>query len=94
MISLPSIPSSRSHRSHFTWHACLAPYQHSPPHSVSLPLLRRPCPPRPASQPGWTVELRTKGDTVEAVFFHPSGERVGAFANARRMALQASKAAA
>ncbi|KAG2444446.1 hypothetical protein HXX76_001199 [Chlamydomonas incerta] len=45
-------------------------------------------------QPGWTVELRTKGDTVEAVFFHPSGERVGAFANARRMALQASKAAA
>ncbi|GLC46131.1 hypothetical protein PLESTB_001193300 [Pleodorina starrii] len=45
-------------------------------------------------QPGWTVELRTKGDTVEAVFFHPSGERVGAFANARRMALQASKATA
>ncbi len=45
-------------------------------------------------QPGWSVELRTKGDTVEAVFFHPSGESVGAFANARRMALQASKKAA
>ncbi|KXZ48751.1 hypothetical protein GPECTOR_25g335 [Gonium pectorale] len=45
-------------------------------------------------QPGWTVELRSKGDTVEAVFYHPSGERVGAFANARRMALQASKAVA
>ncbi|GIL92274.1 hypothetical protein Vretimale_18438 [Volvox reticuliferus] len=47
-----------------------------------------------ALQPGWTVELRTKGDTVEAVFFHPSGERVGAFANARRMALQTNKTAA
>ncbi|GLI61502.1 hypothetical protein VaNZ11_003831 [Volvox africanus] len=45
-------------------------------------------------QAGWTVELRTKGDTVEAVFFHPSGERVGAFASARRLALQASKTAA
>ncbi|KAG2493699.1 hypothetical protein HYH03_008213 [Edaphochlamys debaryana] len=45
-------------------------------------------------QPGWTVELRSRGDTVDAVFFHPSGERVGAFANARRMALAASKAAA
>lgn len=45
-------------------------------------------------QPGWQVELRTKGDTVEAVFFAPgTGELVGAFANARRMALAAKKAA-
>ncbi len=46
------------------------------------------------TQAGWTVELRTKGDTVEAVFFHPSGERVGAYANARRMALQTAKSTA
>lgn len=44
-------------------------------------------------QPGWEVELRNKGSTVEAVFFSPSGEMVGAFANARRAALAASKAA-
>lgn len=45
-------------------------------------------------QPGWEVELRSKGDTVEAVFYSPAGERVGAYANARRMALQAHKASA
>lgn len=47
-------------------------------------------------QPGWTVELRARGEgsTVEAVFFSPTGQRVGAFAGARRMALQASKQAA
>lgn len=45
-------------------------------------------------QPGWEVELCSKGDTVEAVFYAPgSGECVGAYANARRMALAASKAA-
>jgi hypothetical protein len=45
-------------------------------------------------QPGWEVELRTKGDTVEAVFFAPgTGECVGPFANARRAALAAKKAA-
>lgn len=45
-------------------------------------------------QAGWQVELRAKGDTVEAVFFAPgSGECVGAYANARRMALAAAKAA-
>lgn len=45
-------------------------------------------------QPGWEVELKSKGDTVEAVFYAPgSGECVGAYANARRMALAASKAA-
>ena len=43
-------------------------------------------------QPGWQVELRNKGATVDAVFFSPSRERVGAFANARRMALAAHKA--
>lgn len=42
-------------------------------------------------QPGWQVELRTKGDTVEAVFYSPSGQLVGSYAAARRMALQASK---
>jgi ribosome maturation protein SDO1 len=49
-----------------------------------------------ALQPGWTVELRGRGDgaPVEAVFFSPAGERAGAFAAARRAALQASKAAA
>ncbi len=46
-------------------------------------------------QPGWEVELRRKGDTVEAVFFAPgTGALVGAFALARRQALAASKAAA
>ncbi|MEW5297476.1 MAG: hypothetical protein WDW38_006309 [Sanguina aurantia] len=42
-------------------------------------------------QAGWQVELRNKGDTVEAVFYAPNGEKVGAFANARRMALAAHK---
>ena len=43
-------------------------------------------------QPGWQVELRNKGATIDAVFFSPSGDKVGAFANARRMALAAHKA--
>jgi hypothetical protein len=44
-------------------------------------------------QPGWTVELRSRGEgaTVDAVFFSPAGEQLGAFANARRQALQAHK---
>ena len=44
-------------------------------------------------QPGWQVELRSRGagGAVEAVFYSPAGEAVGAFANARRQALQASK---
>ena len=42
-------------------------------------------------QAGWLVELRNKGDTVEAVFFSPSGDRVGAFTSARRQALASSK---
>jgi hypothetical protein len=46
-------------------------------------------------QPGWVVELKEKGDggVVDAVFFAPTtGEKVGAFAAARRMALAHSKA--
>ena len=46
-------------------------------------------------QPGWEVELRSakgRGAAVEAVFFSPAGERVGAFAAARRAALAAHKA--
>eukprot|EP00955_Chlamydomonas_euryale_P113224 366202-Chlamydomonas_euryale.AAC.7 len=43
-------------------------------------------------QPGWTVELRRKGETVDAVFYSPAGERAGAYANARRAALAAHKA--
>jgi hypothetical protein len=43
-------------------------------------------------QPGWTVELRSRGETVDAVFFAPSGEKVGAYAQARRLALQWHKA--
>jgi ribosome maturation protein SDO1 len=39
-------------------------------------------------QPGWLVELRERGDTVDAVFYSPAGERVGPFAAARRQALQ------
>lgn len=44
-------------------------------------------------QDGWKVELRGRGEgaPVEAVFYSPEGERVGAYAVARRMALQASK---
>jgi ribosome maturation protein SDO1 len=42
---------------------------------------------------GWTVELRSRGEgaPVDAVFYSPAGERVGAFTMARRMALQAQK---
>lgn len=41
------------------------------------------------------VELRQKGDSVEALFYSPeSGECVGAYTNARRMALAAKKKAA
>lgn len=42
-------------------------------------------------QPGWQVQLRQKGETVEAVFFSPAGDKVGSFANARRAALAAFK---
>ncbi len=42
-------------------------------------------------QPDWTVELRSRGETVDAVFYTPSGEKVGAYAAARRMALQYHK---
>jgi ribosome maturation protein SDO1 len=44
-------------------------------------------------QPGWTVELRAReaGGPVEAVFYAPDGQRVGAFAVARRMALSSAK---
>ncbi|KAG1671280.1 hypothetical protein FOA52_010851 [Chlamydomonas sp. UWO 241] len=43
-------------------------------------------------QAGWQVELRAKGETVEAVFYSPAGKRVGAYATARRAALAAHKA--
>ena len=44
-------------------------------------------------QPGWQVELRSRGagGAVDAAFYTPTGDAVGAFANARRQALQASK---
>lgn len=44
-------------------------------------------------QPGWTVELQKRGEgaPLDAIFFSPAGQRVGAFANARRQALQAHK---
>jgi hypothetical protein len=42
-------------------------------------------------QPGWEVELRQRGSTVDAIFFCPAGQRVGPYANARRQALQAAK---
>jgi hypothetical protein len=45
-------------------------------------------------QPGWQVELRSRGDTVDAVFYAPDGTMVGTFAAARRQALAARKAAA
>jgi hypothetical protein len=44
-------------------------------------------------QPGWNVELRSRGETVDAVFFAPDGTLVGTFATARRSALAAHKAA-
>lgn len=45
-------------------------------------------------EPGWTVEVgsRPDGEVADAVFFSPDGERVGAFAAARRRALAAKKA--
>jgi len=39
-------------------------------------------------QPGWLVELVERGDSVDAVFYAPSGAKVGPFAAARRAALQ------
>jgi hypothetical protein len=45
-------------------------------------------------QAGWEVELRSRGDTVDAVFYAPDGTMVGTYATARRQALAASKAAA
>jgi hypothetical protein len=47
-----------------------------------------------ALQPGWQVELRERGGSVDAVFFAPSGERAGPFAAARRAALQWKQARA
>jgi hypothetical protein len=44
-------------------------------------------------QPGWQVELSSRGETVDAVFFSPEGAKVGTFATARRQALTAHKAA-
>lgn len=44
-------------------------------------------------EPGWQVELITRGDTVDAVFYDPAGKKVGTFAAARRQALAAHKAA-
>ncbi|GBF94191.1 hypothetical protein Rsub_07178, partial [Raphidocelis subcapitata] len=40
-----------------------------------------------ALQPGWQVELRERGDSVDAVFYSPAGARAGPFAAARRAAL-------
>jgi hypothetical protein len=44
-------------------------------------------------QQGWQVELSSRGETVDAVFFSPEGAKVGTFATARRQALAAHKAA-
>ncbi|CAG9466910.1 unnamed protein product [Pedinophyceae sp. YPF-701] len=45
-------------------------------------------------QGGWEVELRRRdGGVVDAVFYEPGGGLVGTFADARRQALKASKAA-
>jgi hypothetical protein len=44
-------------------------------------------------QPGWQVELSSRGETVDAVFYSPEGAKVGTFATARRQALAAHKAA-
>jgi hypothetical protein len=41
-----------------------------------------------ALQPGWLVELRERGESVDAVFYAPGGDKVGPFASARRAALQ------
>jgi hypothetical protein len=43
-------------------------------------------------QAGWAVELRSRGDTVDAVFYAPDGTLVGTYATARRQALAAHKA--
>eukprot|EP00890_Picochlorum_soloecismus_P001857 jgi/Picsp_1/2672/NSC_00902-R1_ribosome maturation protein sbds-like len=42
-----------------------------------------------ALEPGWMVQLQTRGQdaAVDAVFFSPSGEKVGTYAAARRMAM-------
>lgn len=45
-------------------------------------------------QVGWEVELKEQGpgsDIINATFFAPSGESIGAFSKARRLALAASK---
>lgn len=44
-------------------------------------------------QPGWTVQLQTKGggSVVDALFFAPNGDKVGSYAMARKMALAYSK---
>jgi hypothetical protein len=46
-------------------------------------------------QPGWTVQLQTKGggSIVDALFFAPNGEKVGSYAMARKAALAYSKQA-
>ncbi|KAF6252326.1 SBDS protein C-terminal domain-containing protein [Scenedesmus sp. NREL 46B-D3] len=44
-------------------------------------------------QSGWQVELSSRGETVDAVFYSPAGTKVGTFAAARRQALAAHKAA-
>lgn len=44
-------------------------------------------------QSGWQVELISRGETVDAVFYDPEGKKVGTFAAARRQALAAHKAA-
>ena len=43
-------------------------------------------------QAGWEVELRSRGDTVDAVFYAPDGTLVGTYATARRQALAVHKA--
>eukprot|EP00879_Flechtneria_rotunda_P017508 GHRR01018357.1.p1 GENE.GHRR01018357.1~~GHRR01018357.1.p1 ORF type:complete len:342 (+),score=143.17 GHRR01018357.1:1083-2108(+) len=43
--------------------------------------------------PGWQVELRSRGETADALFYSPEGVKVGTFAAARRQALAAHKAA-
>ena len=44
-------------------------------------------------QTGWTVELRRRHDNapIDAIFYSPSGSKIGAFAMARRLALAHSK---
>ena len=42
-----------------------------------------------ALEPGWMVQLQTRSQdaAVDAVFFSPSGQKVGTYAAARRMAM-------